>query len=52
MVEELISPLIVEGGAREIDAAGVAVVTRYDCDVGDSGGVGEREEGKKNGEGE
>ncbi len=52
MAEELIGPVVVECRAGEIYAAGVAIAARNDCDIGDGGGVGHREERKQNGEGE
>ncbi len=52
MAEELIGPVVVKCRMGEVDSAGVAIITRDDCDIGDGGGVGEREEGKKNGKGE
>jgi len=48
MAEELIGPVVVKCRMGEVDSAGVAVVARYDCDIGDGGGVSEREERKQN----
>jgi len=40
VAEELIGPVVVEGAPREVNAAGIAIVARSDCDIGDGGGVG------------
>jgi len=52
VAEELIGPGIVKGRAWKVYATGICIITGNDCDIRDGGGVGEREEGKKNGEGE
>ena len=52
MTEELIGPVVVEGTPREVNPTGIGVVARNDCDIGNGGGVGQREEGKQKGEGE
>jgi len=36
----------------QVYAAGIAIVARNDCDIGNGGSVSQREEGKQNGEGE
>ncbi len=43
MAKEVIGPIIIEGGPREVYAAGVGVVAGYDCDIGNCGGVSHRE---------
>jgi len=52
VAEEVIGPVIIEGTPREVYATGVAIVAGNDCDIGDGGGVGQREENKQNGDGE
>ena len=52
MAEEFIGPVIVKGTPREVYSAGVGVVARYDCDIGNGGGVNWQVESKQNGEGE
>jgi len=52
VAEQFIGPVVVEGTPREVNAAGVAIVAGNDCDIGDGGGVSQREENKQNGEGE
>ncbi len=52
MTKEFIGPVIVEGTPREVNPTGVGVVAGSDCDIGNGGGVGQREERKQNGEGE
>jgi len=52
VAKELIGPVVIKGRAWKVYAAGVAVVARNDCDIGDGGGEGHREERKQNGEGE
>jgi len=52
MAKEFIGPVIVKGRAWKVYATGVGVVARYDCDVGDGGGINWQVESKQNGEGE
>ena len=52
VAKEVIGPVVIKGRAGQVYAAGVAVVARNDCDIGNGGGVGQREENNQNGEGE
>ena len=52
VAEELIGPVVIECRAREIDAAGIGIIARNDCDIGDGGGVDWRVESNKKGEDE
>jgi len=50
VAEEVIGPVVIEGRAWQVYAAGVGIVARNDCDIGNGGGVGRGQEESQKGE--